>query len=348
MRRAFASVVLLLAAVAAVIQSAEASTTTPAIAYMRGSATTLPSVWVAGATGGTPRKLGPGTGPLLSPDGQKVAASDLGSSGDALTLYSTTGGAATGYFNIAHASATALAWSPDSRFLAVALSGNSPPSLSGSGLAIVDTQTGTATMIAAGVINGASFAPGTSDTVAYGRASSLSATAGSDIYTVARANPAPKQITHDARSLNPVWGPRGIAFDHERLRKGFAPLYQIWLMQANGSARRQITHIQVGPLVVGLVPLAFSADGTRLAAEFEGQDTSVGYSVSILTGHATQLKVGTNSVSAWGISRDGRSVLISVGGFEQPSDQGKIESIPFSGGHPTLLLAHGDVPSWNR
>ena len=37
---------------------------------------------------------------------------------------------------------------------------------------------------------------------------------------------------------------------------------------------RKLTHVRVGPLVQGLVPLAFSADGARLLAEFEGEDTS--------------------------------------------------------------------------
>ncbi len=243
--------------------------------------------------------------------------------------------------------ANALAWSPDSRYLAVALSGVNLPSLTGYGLAIIDTKTGTEKVITNGVIYGASFAPGASDELVYARASSMSATAATNLFTVAANGTGMKQVTTDGRSANPVWGKRGIAFDHEQLRPGYAPLAQIWLTQPNGSDRRQITHTSVGLLVEGLVPLGFSTDGTRLAAEFEGQDTSIGYSVSILTGHSTQLKVGNLAVSAWGISRSGRSVLISVGGFMQPPSQGKIEQIPFSGGHPTLLIAHGDFPSWN-
>jgi hypothetical protein len=317
------------------------------IAYLTGSAESLPSVWSAGAGGGSARRLGPGDAPLLSPSGETVAASDIGSSGSALTLYPANGGAPTGYFNIVHVSATALAWSPDSRYLAVALTGNNAPSLSGYGLAIIDTLTGTEQTIASGAIYGASFAPGSADTLAYARATSLSVTAAANIYTVGADGTATKQITIDGRSADPVWGTRGIAFDHEQFRKGYAPLDQIWLMRANGSGRKQITHTHVSLLASGLAPLAFSADGTRLAAEFEGEDMSIGYSVSVLTGRATELTVGNASVSAWGISRDGRSILVTVGGFEQPPNRGKIEEIPFSGGHPTLLIAHGGFPSWN-
>jgi hypothetical protein len=346
MKRATGLLVGVLAALAWLVPGAGASASGAGIAYVTGNATGEPVVWVADASGKHARRLGQGTGPLLSPNGLTVAVTDFGASGHALTLYPADGGAATAYFNIAQANADALAWSPDSRYLAVSLTGDNLPSLSGYGLAIIDTETGTEQMVASGVIYGASFAPGYSDTLVYARASSLSAKAGTNVFTVAANGTGRRQITRDGRSADPVWGTRGIAFDREKLRKD-APLDQIWLMAANGTHRRQITHVAVGPLVEGLVPLAFSADGTRLAAEFEGEDTSVGYSVSILTRRATQLKVGHEAVSAWGVASNGRSVLISVGGFEAPPSTAKIERIPFSGGHPTRLIAHGNYPSWN-
>jgi len=387
MRGLMGIVVAVLGGLGALAPAAGASAPAqPALAYVTGGDSGVSYVWVADSSGGYARKLGKGDSPLLSPNGLMVAAVDVGSSDHALTLYPTTaetttvypttaetttvypttaetttaetttaetptaetatGGTATGYFG-ATTAADAVAWSPDSRYLAVELMGDNAPSLSGYGLAIIDTETGTEQMIAKGVIYGAGFEPGTSDTLVYARASSLSATAATNIFTVAADGTGTTQITTDGRDAAPVWGTRGIAFVHERLRKGYAPLGQIWLMQPNGSDRKQITHISVGLLAEGLVPLAFSADGTRLAAEYEGEDTAIGYSVSVLTGHATQLKVGNQAVSAWGVSADGRSVLISVGGFEQPASRAKIERIPFSGGHPTPLIAHGNYPSWN-
>ena len=372
MRGLMGIVVAVLGGLGALAPAAGASAPAqPALAYVTGGDSGVSYVWVADSSGGYARKLGKGDSPLLSPNGLMVAAVDVGSSDHALTLYPTTaetttvypttaetptggtptaetptGGRATGYFG-ATTAADAVAWSPDSRYLAVELMGDNAPSLSGYGLAIIDTETGTEQMIAKGVIYGAGFEPGTSDTLVYARASSLSATAATNIFTVAADGTGTTQITTDGRDAAPVWGTRGIAFVHERLRKGYAPLGQIWLMQPNGSDRKQITHISVGLLAEGLVPLAFSADGTRLAAEYEGEDTAIGYSVSVLTGHATQLKVGNQAVSAWGISADGRSVLISVGGFEQPASRAKVERIPFSGGHPTLLITHGSYPSWN-
>jgi hypothetical protein len=339
---------LLVAASALPFAAGASPTATAGIAYVTGGAKSAPEVWVAGANGSSPRKLGEGLGPLLAPDGSTVAVSNESPSGPALSLYPVGGGAPKTYFNLAHATAQAVAWSPDSRYVAVVLSSVHVPSLSGSGLAVIDTQSGTYKMIAKGRIAGASFAPGASDMLAYAQSSSMSFTAKTNVFTATPEGTQTTQITTNGRSSTPVWGARGIAFDHERLRPGYAPLDQIWMMEPNGSDPRQITHVKVGPLVEGLVPLAFSADGTRLAAEYEGTDTAIGYSVSIESGDATQLKVGNQAVSAWGISQDGNSVLISVGGFMNPPSRGKIEQIPFSGGPATVLVGHGDYPSWNE
>jgi hypothetical protein len=53
-------------------------------------------------------------------------------------------------------------------------------------------------------------------------------------------------------------------------------------------------------------------------------------------------------VTPWGISRDGKRVLVDVGGFEGPANAGKVESLSFAGGSPTILAQHGNVPSWDQ
>jgi hypothetical protein len=50
--------------------------------------------------------------------------------------------------------------------------------------------------------------------------------------------------------------------------------------------------------------------------------------------------------TGWGISSNGKNVLIDVGGFENPPQDGTVESIPFAGGKPTVLHKHGDEPNW--
>jgi hypothetical protein len=110
---------------------------------------------------------------------------------------------------------------------------------------------------------------------------------------------------------------------------------------------RKLTHVRVGSLVQGLVPLAFSADGARLLAEFEGEDTSEAYAVDVATGRARGVRVGRQEVQAGGISSDGSTLLLDTDSFEQAPSRGRIVTQPWAGGSPTVLVAHGGQASWN-
>jgi hypothetical protein len=103
----------------------------------------------------------------------------------------------------------------------------------------------------------------------------------------------------------------------------------------------------VRTLVSGLVPLAFSADGSRLLAQFEGQDTIEAWTVRVPSGRARRLTVRGQSVQAAGLSSDGKTVLIDEGGLDSPASAGRVATMPFSGGLSKLLVAHGSQSSWN-
>jgi hypothetical protein len=321
------------------------------LAYETGTARSPSRVWIAAPSGREPKLLGPGEEPLLAPDGQSVAASVFGANpeqGPALLIYSRAGAAAVPYLSLRTASAVALAWSPDSRYLAVSLQSSAVTNIAQhSGLDVIDTSTGAATTIAHGQIYGASFAPDGSDRIVYGRAPSLSLSAPSNLYISQPDGAGLQALTHDGRSLNPVWGPRYIAYDRERLRRGDAPVYQIWLGSPSGGGAHRLTNLRVPSLVSGLVPMAFSGDGGRLLAEFEGQDTSEAWTVLLSSRRAHRLTVHGQPVRAAGLSRDGRTVLIDQGSFEEPPSRGRVETIPFAGGHAKVLVAHGSQASWN-
>jgi hypothetical protein len=324
------------------------------LAYVTGTARSTPTVWAAQASGREAKRLGPGLEPLLAPGGRAVAATTFSAGvqeqGPAIVVYSTDGGPASDYLSLATATAQPLAWSPDSRYLAVALQSTALPGEAGSGLAVVDTNTGVVDTIAHGPVYGASFAPDGSDRIVYGLARSLAVSAPVNLY-IAQPDGSPTQaLTRDGRSLYPVWGPRYIAYDHERLRANYAPRYDIWLRSPTpgSSPARRLTNVPAGKLVVGLVPIAFSADGSRLLSEFEGQDTSAAWTVRVPSGRARPIALRDQSVVGAGISRDGGSLLVDLGSFESPPSSGRIASIPFAGGRPTVLVAHGAQASWNR
>jgi hypothetical protein len=142
-----------------------------------------------------------------------------------------------------------------------------------------------------------------------------------------------------------VWGPRYIAYDRERMRHE-APEYQIWLASAGGVRVRRVTHISVGSLTEGLVPLAFSGGG-RLLAELEGEDTIGAYAVNVASGRARNVTVHGHAVIGAGISDSGSALLIDEDSFEQPSSNGRIATVPFAGGRSKVLIAHGAQASWN-
>ena len=150
---------------------------------------------------------------------------------------------------------------------------------------------GTLRTIASGIIYGASFAPDGSDRIVFGRATGAEPrNRRSTSTSSAAAGGALKRITSDGRSLNPVWGPRFIAYDRERLRRNDAPVYQIWLRGPSAGAARQLTSIHVRSLVSG--PRRRSASpptGSGCSPSSVGQDTSEAWTVQVPSGRARRV-----------------------------------------------------------
>ena len=171
------------------------------LAYMTGHGTLGNySVWLAGANGRGAHRLGPGFGPLLSPDGRYVAALDENTG--ALVLYSRTGVVVRRFFMHPRVVSSALVWSRDSRYLAVRLqppvSITTPPE----SLAVIDAATGRSTTVAVGMVQGAGLAPTGTERLVYRL---THGGAGPNLYEAWINSQRLKQLTHDGRSLNPLW-----------------------------------------------------------------------------------------------------------------------------------------------
>jgi hypothetical protein len=118
-------------------------------------------------------------------------------------------------------------------------------------------------------------------------------------------------------------------------------------VRPDGTGRHRITHMRIPSLLSGLVPLDFSADGRRLVAEFEGQDTSVGFTVNPATGRTRSLSRNQESgFVAADLSRDGRTVLGTTGGPD-PLEPRDVVTKPYGGGHATVLVRHAAFPDWS-
>jgi hypothetical protein len=329
------------------------SSETPTVTYVTQTGSSQPVVWTIHSDGTQNTRIGPGFTPLISPSSQQVAASLFGASpsssetGPALAIYSTSGAATQTYFNLAGETAQPLAWSRDGRYVAVDIQSTKLKNAAKlSGLGIVDITTGATTVIAHGQIFGASFSPNGNDEVVYGRAAAQTLTASVNVYRSNADGSGTVALTRDGRSLFPLWGSKAIAYDRERLRHEDAPVYQIWLRSPSGKARR-LTNVRVRTLVSGLMPFAFSADGSKLLAQFVGQDTSEAWTVQVSNGRARRLTVRKHSVQAAGIASDGNTVLVDEGGIDGPASEGRVGIAPFAGGNSKLLVAHGSQSSWN-
>jgi hypothetical protein len=350
-------VVLVCATVAACVFGTSASSGQPRASQSQGAeaklvayTTSSGSAWVLDMQTKAKRRLGSGSAVEVSPSGSYIAVGDTTQPGATLSLYPFSGQTPSA-FTLGSGTATPLAWSRDSRYLAVAVSGNGSAS-TGARLVVIDMETMTTTAIARGVVSGASFRPATSDTLVFALARSESYRASVNLYTAAPDGTAKRALTTDGRSLNPQWGAEGIAFDRERfvnLGTGRAPIADIWLRTNSGRLRRltDLTIQQHGEgLIFGLVPIEFDVAGTRLLTALEGQDTDSAWTIDLTNRRLHKITPNRTPgvVEPSAISGDGRSLLVTEGDYIGPHHI--VDEISFDGGHATRLAA-GRASSWN-
>jgi hypothetical protein len=326
--------------IASLLVSAAALAAAPAahatLVYVKGTNSATPQVWAAQDDGSKPHKVGPGSVPVVSPDGKWVAWIDFAH--DAVRLRKVDGA------NVRRVATSraigTIAFSPDSSTLGIVLRRR---------LALYDVATRRTATVAHGFVNGFSFSPD-STAVVYGTTGRDEAfDAPSDLYTVALDGTHKARVTRDRKSLNPLWGPAGdILFDRETLRTADAPTYNLFAIHPDGGAFRRITALKIPPLLDGLVPLDVSADGRRLLAEFVGQDTSVGFAVNLANGRTRSLSRNVETgFQASSLTSDGKTVLGMTGGAD-PGNRHDVVTLPWGGGKPKVLVRRAAYPQWSR
>lgn len=312
------------------------------LAFTRGP--NKPSVWAAANNGSGLHRLSTGYDPHVSPDGTTVAFVSMPTSGTAaprLMVIPAKGGVARSLATGSRDTAL-FAWSPDSGMIAAVVG----PEVGKDRLVLIDVEDGSQRMIAKGYFSGFSFSPN-GESLVYALAASERYPARSNVYQVPVTGGSPIAITHDGRSLDPLWGPTGkIVFVKllDAKHRLYGPKNELFAMNPNGSQVRQLTHTVVGPLVQGLTPTQWSANGSRLLSEFVGQDTSYPVTVNPKTGsqHAVGVRQGFVGTA---LSGNGRTIL-GYTGFLGPGPH-NIATVPYGGGAPKLLIRNGFEPSWN-
>ena len=311
------------------------------------------TIYAADDNGNGPRKIGFGYDPHVSPDGNWVAyRREVGKIPQELKLAPSSGGPGrtlkTNFPEVFD-----LAWSPDSTHIAAVVG----PELGPRRLVLLDLASGTQTFVARGFFGGFSFSPNSSE-IAYSVAQSENYPPRSDVFrfpvpipgVVNVRAPEPVRLTKDRRSSDPLWGPDKIVFVKtvEGKKRRYGPKNELFLMNPQGKQVKRLTNTKVPPLLQGLFPTDWSADGTRLLAEFEGQDTSYAVTVNPKTGAQRPVaEAGENGFVGTALSADGKQVLGFTGGFD-PSGGHKVVTVPYSGGKPKVLAKNALEPDWSQ
>jgi Tol biopolymer transport system component len=339
---------LLGALVAAIALLALPTAAGATIAYVKNPM--KPVVYAANDNGSGAFKVGSGTNPKVSPDGDVIAYSREGNGAKrGLVLgAATAGGGSTPVLGNLQDSFY-VTFSPDSKLVA-AVRG---PEIGKGNLVLLDVTSGTVLRtVASGYFSGISFSPDGTE-LAYSVSQSEDFPAKTEIFAATIAAGKPVQITKGGNSLDPLWGPNGkIVFARQLGAKGrkYGPKNELFLMNPNGKGVKRLTHTKVDPLLQGLYPTAWSASGNQLLAEFEGQDTSYAVTVNPKTGAQRPLdKMGDGERGFVGtaISGDGTTVLGATGGFE-PGPNHTVSTIPYGGGKPKTLVKNAFEPDWSR
>ena len=344
-----AAVLALGALLAGIAVHAGTASATPSgvLTWVKSSSSLNGRIEIAQLNGRDVRTLGPGTFATVAPDGASVAVEESLPPADNATsellAYPASGDAAAVKLYHCDGFLRIDGWSADSKLILASC----PHGLNDEGpLLVIAAGGGSVATIASGVIDGASFAPNPSDDVVYARGASQLLTAPVNLFTTSPTGTGTEQLTHGWVISAPVWGPKYIVFARTTSRgKAIAPINQLWSIDSNGTALKQLTHMKVDPLASGLEPLAFSADGRHLLCGFGGTDQSSSWAVT-LNGNTVVLRQLLNEFSVPdGISRDGREVLLTRGFEGEPTS---VVSVPWGGGKPTLLAPHGANASWSR
>ncbi len=333
--------------VAGAVAAGPVASASATLAYVTGGFPTTPPrlpaperVWAARDNGAGARRLVNGDAPSVSPNGRLVLYGTFSGAVPRLFIVPVAGGRARRLLRNWE-DAGAVAWAPNSRTVA-AVTGRE---LGTKRLILVDVASGriTRTVASASDFGSVSFSPSGSQ-LAY--SVTVGAT-GSDVYVASAVGGSPVALTHDHRSLEPVWGPHWIVFSRSRPspRRNDAPKLDLYLVKPSGQGLHRLTRTRPGFLLSGLMATAWSAGGTRLLAEFTGQDTSYAETVNPVTGQVRRLGTAAQGLVGYGLSRNGRSVLATTGGPD-PNDS-NVVSVPYTGGPLRVLARHARSPSWN-
>jgi Tol biopolymer transport system component len=337
-----------IAASALVAGALLAPTAHATLVFNRGADTSKPTIWAAGDDGSAARKIASGgLGPRVSPDGQMVAYQsiygDVGTHPQLLVV-PAAGGKRSILLDPQWAPDT-QAWSPDSKTIA-AVTGRE---VGTKRLVLIDVESGAARTVATGQFYGVSFSP-TGNAITYARSTRDDYPPRSAIWVAAVSGGKPVRITRGHSDMSPLWGAQSVVFSRSRKppRRYDAPKQDLYVISPTGGGPRRLTVTNPPFLLYGLTPVSWSADGTRLLAQYGGQDTAYAQTVDPATGKVRTVGRQSEGIIGSVLSHDGTTILATRGASPEPSDRTDVVAIPYPGGKAQVLARHAFSPDWNK
>lgn len=273
-------------------------------------------IYRARIDGRGPRLIGAGWDPAVSPDGRWIA---FGRGRKVLVVPTNGGRPRTAYelHGLHSRLVSAPLWAPDSRLLGL---------VDSVGLVVVNPSRRTAKLLPQ--TGGFAFSPN-SRRIVYENTGNL--------YVTPVNGRRVQRLTDDHKSYGPVWGKSGIAF--VRFTRGAG---DVWLSDGQPHHARQLTHTGAG-----FWPAFFSADGTKLLAANPATHNGRLWAVDVASGEARPLTPWVGDLFPQGLSANGKTVLAAVSCGGTPSPYGYVETIPFAGGRPHVIVRGPCRASWN-
>ena len=157
------------------------------------------------------------------------------------------------------------------------------------------------------------------------------------------------RITRSHPDVYPLWGPSSVVFARMRKpsRRYDAYKQDLYVISPGGGAPGRLTHQNPSFLLSGLSPVSWSADGTRLLAQFGGQDTAFAQTVNPQTGRVRTVGSQRDNIVGSALSRDGQLILATRGDLEGGTDA-DVVTIPYAGGRIHVLARKAFNADWNR
>jgi hypothetical protein len=296
---------------------------------------------IARDDGSGERALANGEISSVSPNGSRVAVTDYDEVNGTFVnprLEMFASSSATRTF-VLHIDCPVIAWAPNSTRLACVES-HAPGRL-----LLIDAATGSTRTLATGFFDRPSFSPDSGKLVYVQRSGGPSFRVAGTLKVVDLATGSVKALRGAA--TRPVWGPAAIAFSTVVSRPHYDVL-NVALIRPDGTGFRQITHIRARPVIFGVFPVAWSADGRRLLGGVVGEDAWTAresYAIDPVRGG---FRLIAHSVMPSALSRDGRYVIGQTGDPECCGYKySNIVRVPWAGGKKQVLLRHAMIASFN-